>query len=91
MFVTIGKIARHACLPGDPPHARVQAVWASLPAPLPVHVMVGLSGPLPPCLLQTESPLQPPPPPTPSLDRTGVLWSALLQAAAATPASAGLA
>jgi len=77
----------------------VQAFWASLPAPLPVHVTVGISGQLPGCLLppsQQQAPDSQQPRreaeeeamvahPIPQLDRSGVLWSRLLAAVAATP------
>ena len=76
----------------------MQAFWASLPAPLPVHVTVGISGQLPDCLLPLAQQQQPGSQqprmeeegaaaahPIPQLDRSGVLWSRLLAAVAATP------
>lgn len=83
----------------------MQAFWASLPAPLPVHVTVGISGQLPECLLPPTQQQAPGSQqtrreaveegeavahPIPQLDRSGLLWSRLLAAVAATPGAAVL-
>ena len=68
----------------------VQAVWASLPSPLPVHVMVGISGQLPDYLRGPAGDSEAPAAPEPRLDRSGLLWAHTLAALAATGA-AGLA